>query len=112
MSSTRARPRKLYNRKKVTKNSFPVAASLVATVSLVAGKMRLTFSSPVVLNGVPTQIIANALACNSASAVSATVIDCGFAVNPVATNPWTIPATVTAIKSSTGGVPAAASGTF
>ncbi len=112
MSSTRPRPRNLYNRKKVTKASYPVLPAAVATVTLVAGKMRLTFTQPMVVTGIPTAITGNALHANSVTVISSTVIDLGFAVNPVATNPWVIPAGVQEIKTTQGGTPAAASGTF
>lgn len=112
MSATRPRPRKLFNRKKVTKGSYPVLPAIVAAVTLVSSKMRLTFTQPIVATAVPTDITANSLHANSMTVISSTVVDLGFSVAPIATNPWVIPATVTQVKSTQGGALAAANGTF
>lgn len=112
MSSTRPRPRKLFNRKKVTKASYPVFTAITATVTLVAGKMRLTYPQPVVVSATPAAITANSLHPTGLTVVSSNVVDLAFATPPVATNPWVIPANVQEIKSATGGVTSAASGVF
>lgn len=108
----KARPARAPNTKALPKADYPVAPAVSATVTLVAGKMRMTFTSPVIVQAVPTAITANALHATTATTVSPTVVDLGFAVAPVATQAWVIPAGVPQIKNSTGGTVAAAGGVF
>lgn len=112
MAISRPRPKKLFNRKKLQTYQRPTAAAVGVTVTLNTGHMRMTFANPVSVNALPVEITANGLHPNAYTVVSPTILDLAFATPPVATNPWVIPAGLSEIKSSTGGVPAASGGIF
>jgi hypothetical protein len=109
---SRARPKRNFNRKKLAGYSYPAQPALTYTVTLVSSKMRITANVPLVVSAVPTEITANGLHATGYTIVSATVVDLSFAVAPVSTNPWVIPANVVEVRSGQGGMLASGAGTF
>jgi len=90
-------------------NFFPVPPDMVAVPTINAAKLRLTYSAPVVLNGLPIGITRQAagagpeLVLTAAVQVSPVIIDITYAAALVATDVVTIPAGVAQIRGQAGG---------
>jgi len=100
------------NRRAFDPSNIPQGTAVAATVSLVAGKMRLVFPQRMINAATPTEITANALHCTGITQVNAFTFDLAFAAPPVATNPWVIPANSPNFRTANGGYVAAATGVF
>ena len=100
------------NRTKTDPAIQPKGLDPVATVSLEAGKMRLTFNAPVNVVSLPQTITVNSLKPTSFTVISALVVDLEFATVPVSEDTWEIGLNDPAIRSGSGGYAAPATGTF
>lgn len=100
------------NRRLISPWNAPLPQSAVAAVTLNAGKMRMTFATPVVVSGVPTSITVQDVLPTTVTVVSSTVVDLTFAAPPVAGNTWKIGERDAALRTTLGGYVASATGTF
>lgn len=107
------------NRRDPDRSAQPGYTLITATNSIVGGKWRMVLNVPVVVSGIPTTFRAAATsggavtqAPTAVSVVTPTTIDLTFASGPVSGSGFTIPMNEPAIRNSTGGFVAAATGTF
>ena len=106
------------SRSQTTQARLPGLPAVAVTLSIHTGNARLSFASPVVLNGLPVSITRQAagagpqLAPTSAAQVDALTIDLTYAAAVVATDIVTVPANVPEIHGVTGGNVAATAMTF
>ena len=100
------------NRRALTRNGMPTGASATATASLAAGKLLLNTSLPLVVTGVPKFVTVNGQSAVSVSQLSPTQIQFTYAVPAVTGADWEVKASDPAMRTSTGGFVASASGTF
>lgn len=106
------------NRNRVNMQEALAGASLVAVPTINATKLRLTFTAPVIVNGLPTGITRQAagagaqLLPTAVTVVSPTIVDLTYAAALVATDVITVPANVPEIRGNAGGMVAAMQKTF
>lgn len=111
-------PRHTPNRTRLRPQNQPPGTGLSTAFSIVATKARLTFSGPVVLQGLPVGITRQAagagpqLLPTAAVQVASNIVDLTYAASVVATDVLTIPAGVPEIRGTAGGFIAAAVHTF
>lgn len=91
------------NRRKVPQNAGSPGATITPVCSIVATKLRITCSLPVVVSALPVSITVQAQPPTSFTIISPTVFDLGYAASVVATNVAIIPGNVPQVRSSTGG---------
>ena len=109
LGRTRAAPR---GRRKLPSYAMPQPPAVIAAVSLVSGKLRLTFPVSMTASGLPVGITNQGNAPTAITLISANVYDLTYATPPVSTNVWIIPNNVSQLRSVLGAVPAAATGVF
>lgn len=106
------------NRKHLPGTFYPLGAALLAGLSIVATKARLTFNAPVSVSALPVEITRQAsgtgpqLLPTGYTVVSPTILDLTYAAAVVPTDVITIPANVPSIRGVAGGVVAAATHVF
>jgi hypothetical protein len=96
------------------KSSFrvqPQGAECTVTAAISVNKLRLTFSAPVVVKGIP-QATVNDASATACAVVSNVVVDLTYATNVSAGQTWVVPARCRGIRTLSGGFVASATGTF
>jgi hypothetical protein len=98
-------------RRKTTFRVQPQGTDCTVTAAINANKMRLTFSAPVVVKGIPRATVndASATAC---TVVSNVIVDLTYAVNVAAGQTWVVPGRCQGVRTLSGGFVASATGTF
>jgi hypothetical protein len=97
------------NRRSLPGVFFPAGSAIIAAITIVAGKARLTLSAPVSVAGLPVEITRQAagagpqLLPTAVTIISPTVFDLTYAAAVVATDVITIPANVPLVRGYTGG---------
>jgi hypothetical protein len=99
------------NRKSLSPAGRTGGTEAVATVSIVATKVRLTLGVGVSLTGTPA-VTVQGVPATSAAQVSPTIVDLTFAATPVTGNNYVIPSRDPALRTQNGGYVAAKAGTF
>jgi hypothetical protein len=96
----------------LTLASAPRPIDTVATHAIAAGKWRMTFDQPVVVDEIPLGFRVNGAAPTGMVAVGANVLDLSFAVPVSAGQAFVITAGAQAVRSRKGGCVAPAAGNF
>ena len=105
-------------RTQLTPSQAPPPPSILPTLTINATKARLSFSAPVVVNGLPISITRQAagvgaqLAPTAYTVIDAQTLDLTYAAAVVTTDVVTVPANVPQIRGCTGGPVAATVKTF
>lgn len=99
------------NRAQLRRNYPAWGADCTATAAINANKLRVTFSAPVMIKGIPA-ITVNAAAATAVAVNSSTEIDLTYAVNVAAGQTWLAPARCAGIRTGSGGYVAKSTGTF
>lgn len=99
------------NRGRVSLNYPVVGAECTATAAINAGKLRVTFSAPVVVKGIPGITVNNAAA-TAVAVNSQTQVDLTYAANVAAGQTWLAPARCAGVRTESGGYVARSTGTF
>ena len=100
-----------HNRARLRRNFPVIGAECTATAAINANKLRVTFSAPVVIKGIPA-ITVNGAAATAVAVNSATQIDLTYAVNVAAGQTWLAPGRCAGVRTESGGYVAASTGTF
>ena len=100
------------NRFDMDPSNRQIGAFAVATSTVSANKWAIAFSVPVVVRSLPTDWKVNGAAPTAWTLVDPQHITLTFAVNVAAGQTYVIPPGSLSVRTSTGGIVAAAAGTF
>ena len=90
----------------------PVGTFAIVTSSIATNKWAVAFSVPVVVKALPVDWKVNGVSPTAVTLVDAQHITLTFAANVAAGQTWVIPAGSPYVRTQSGGMVAAASGTF
>ena len=100
-----------HGRAQIRRNFPVIGADCTAAAAINANKLRVTFSAPVVVTGIPA-ITVNGAAATAVAVSSSTQIDLTYAVNVAAGQTWLAPNRCAGVRTESGGYVAASTGTF
>jgi hypothetical protein len=99
------------NRAQLRKNYPVIGAECSATAVINTSKLRVTFSAPVVVKGIPS-ITVNGVLPTAVTANSSTQIDLTYAASVATGQTWLAPARCAGIRTESGGYVAKSTATF
>jgi hypothetical protein len=100
------------NRSTLDPSNRPSGTFAIATSTVATNKWAIAFNVPVIVKALPTDWKVNGASPTSVTVVDSQHITLTFAVNVAAGQTYVIPAGSANVRTSNGGMVAAASGTF